>query len=290
MTTCDYCGKKVDVPFECKFCGGTFCSDHRLPEAHECAGLEEYKKKAGEKKKVIYEPFRPERSKDTSPSIFQRFSSFLGLLSSNYYMLIIFLCVAVFFLQIIFGGGNPICLNVANGECAQPNPFTAFFWMLPTAFFKKPWTFLTSVFLHGGFWHLFVNMLVLFFFGGELERRVGSRKFLEIFMISGIAGNLGFVLLSLVMNSPVPAVGASGAVFGVFAALAIIAPEIRVLLWFVIPLKIRHALVLFALWNLFLLPYGGPVANSAHLSGLLIGLVYGYTLKKKSNPLGNNWL
>lgn len=270
MATCDYCGEEMDLPFHCKFCDGTYCSKHRLPEAHECAGLDEYKKRSRKEEEVIYEPFRPQTFQEReSPSALQRTSSFFGLLSDNYYLLIIFLCVVVFFLQTGIRG------------------FSEFFYLSPKLgnIMQRPWTLISSMFLHGGFGHLFVNMLVLFFFGGELERRVGSKRFLEIFLIAGIAGNLGFTFFSNLTGSFVPAVGASGAIFGVFATLAIIAPEIRVLLWFVIPLKIRHALVLFALWNIFLLPYGGPVANSAHLSGVLIGLLYGYRLKEGQKQL-----
>lgn len=273
MATCDYCGEEIDLPFHCKFCGNTYCSKHRLPEAHECAGLDEYKEKAAQEREVIYEPFRPESPQKKEGGILSSTSSFLGLLSNNYYLLIIFLCVVVFFLQ------------------ASIPDFSKFFYLSPKlgVILQKPWTLITSIFLHGGLGHLFINMLVLFFFGGELERRLGSTKFLEIFLIAGIMGNLGFTSFSYITGSFVPALGASGAIFGVFATLAIIAPEIRVLLWFVIPLKIRHALVLFALWDLFLLPYGGLVANSAHLSGVVIGLLYGYKLKRgqKPSPLEN---
>lgn len=266
MTDCDYCGETVDIPFRCKFCGGTFCSAHRLPESHECEGLGEYKRRSRGSEKVIYEPFRPISRSEKPPSpISEKIPSLFNTFANNFYLAIIGICFTVFILQFSIEG------------------FSQMFYMKPALgdIMGRPWILLTSIFMHGGTWHLFVNMLVLFFFGGELERRIGSRKFLEIFLISGIAANLGFTAFSIFTGSTTPALGASGAIFGVFSALAIIAPEIRVLLWFVFPLKIRHALILFALWDLFLLPHGGPVANSAHLSGVLIGLIYGYILKKK---------
>jgi hypothetical protein len=59
MGECSYCGSKESLPFKCKFCGEQFCGDHRLPENHNCYGLETYKKERGkEPEKWIYEPFR----------------------------------------------------------------------------------------------------------------------------------------------------------------------------------------------------------------------------------------
>ncbi len=89
--------------------------------------------------------------------------------------------------------------------------------------FKMPWQIFTSMFLHIEFWHFFVNMFVLLFFGSELERRLGSRRYTEIFIVSGLAGSLGYIIYANLLNSYVPALGASAAIFGVFGCLAIIA-------------------------------------------------------------------
>lgn len=265
MAKCSQCGESADIPFKCKFCGEVFCSSHRLPENHGCIGLDKYKEGAEEDSKVIYEPFQSDTSKrKEKPSGLTE--GLLGKISGSYSLSIIVICFAVFVLQTVIP------------------EFTELFWLYPELgeIMSKPWTLITSVFLHGNGWHLFVNMMVLFFFGRELERRVGSGKFLEIFIVAGIIGNVGFTLFSYLTGEFIPALGASGAIFGVFATLAIIAPEIRVIiLLFPVPMKIRHVLIIFALWDLFLLPWGGPIANSAHLSGLAIGLVYGYRLKKK---------
>ncbi len=265
MAECSYCGEEAGIPFKCKFCGDVFCSEDRLPENHECVGLGEYEEKIKDDVKVIYEPFQA-RSPNKGPSPQGQIGRFFNAIFGNVYLFLIFACFVVFIVQSILPG------------------FTEFFYLAPEIgeILQRPWTVFTSMFLHGNAWHLFVNMLVLFFFGGELERRTGSKKFLEIFLIAGIVGNIGFTLFSYVTGTFLPAVGASGAIFGVFATLAIVAPEIRVvMLLFPIPLKIRHVLVVFALWDLFFLPRGGPIANSAHLAGLAIGLLYGYRLKKK---------
>lgn len=277
MVECEHCGKDIDLPFKCKFCGETYCDEHRLPENHDCLGLEEYKERSKEKTEVVYEPFQKKGKEENVNSRSFTFSVAGSFFSSGgIYLKIIIACIFVYLLQFLV----PMLTGFA---------FTEMFYIEPVfgEIVSRPWTLLTSIFLHSTEFplHIFANMLVLFFFGGELERRIGSKKFLELYLVSGIVANLGFWFYSSLTGSATAALGASGAIFGVFAALAIIAPEIRVLVWFVLPLKIRHALIIFALWDLFLLPYGGPVASSAHLAGVVVGLIYGYKIGRKSRRL-----
>ncbi len=64
MARCHFCGKAESLPFTCKFCGEKFCSDHRLPENHQCPGLEEFKKTRTKVEDWIYEPFRAENKRE----------------------------------------------------------------------------------------------------------------------------------------------------------------------------------------------------------------------------------
>ncbi len=67
MARCSYCGASESMPFTCKFCGGKFCGEHRLPENHECQGLAVYKETRGkEPENWIYEPFRAEVPEERS--------------------------------------------------------------------------------------------------------------------------------------------------------------------------------------------------------------------------------
>jgi uncharacterized protein len=141
---------------------------------------------------------------------------------------------------------------------------------------QRPWTLLTHMFVHANFDHLFWNMLFLFFFGMELERRVGESKFLQIYILSGIVAAVGQMMIS-----SGSLVGASGALYGVMGCLAIIAPEIRVLLFFMIPLSIRAAVVLFALLDFLTLGAADNIAHMAHITGLLVGLAYGQMIRKQ---------
>jgi len=107
--------------------------------------------------------------------------------------------------------------------------------LIPALLLTRPWTLISYMFLHGGFGHLFFNMLSLFFFGPRLEARLGSRNFLILYFVSGIAG----ALLSLVFTPHVAIIGASGAVFGVLLGFARYWPRDQILIWGVFPIEAR---------------------------------------------------
>jgi membrane associated rhomboid family serine protease len=123
-------------------------------------------------------------------------------------------------------------------------------------------------------------MFVLFFLGNTLEKIIGERKFLEIFFASGILSALGYSLLSQPIFNITPGsmIGASGAIYGVFAALTMLEPDLRVYVYFV-PMKLKHALILFALFDFLMVNSSDMIAHTAHLSGLLVGLYMGYHIK-----------
>ena len=143
-----------------------------------------------------------------------------------------------------------------------------------------PWMFVTSIFMHGGLEHIFFNMLMLFMFGVTLERMIGSHRFLGLFLLAGVAGNAGYVLFCLATGDTVPAIGASGAIYGVFACLAILAPQIRVYLFFFIPLRIIHALILYAAVDILLINSDDSVAHAAHIAGALVGVAFAFYIQR----------
>lgn len=164
----------------------------------------------------------------------------------------------------------------------------------PALFFKGyVWTLLTSMFMHGSFTHLFVNMLSMFFIGNFLERVIGRKRFLGIYFISGLLAGLFFVLLAYfgiyvplgdrIFGSTTDfAVGASGALFGLGGLLAVLIPRLKVLVFFVIPMPMWAAMtaLIFGLW-IFSIAGGLPVGNTAHFGGLVAGVVYGFYLRSK---------
>ena len=157
---------------------------------------------------------------------------------------------------------------------------TALLWMWPDSNLRV-WQFVTSIFLHGGFEHLFWNMFMLYMFGMALENLLRTKNFLMLFIISGILGNIGYVLFCVLTGSDMPAVGASGALYGIFACLVVLMPNMRVYLFFMIPMKIVHALLLFAAFDIVFLGANDSVAHAAHLAGLVGGLAFGLYFKKR---------
>lgn len=258
---CEICGKDEVLPYRCSYCGGIFCSDHRLPEKHRCKELYNIPVKVkrdeeiGRKEKIReLQKYDPELRIKRNP-----------LELYGYNNVIIALITIMFALTLIF------------------RPIFSILALQPYEFYLRPWQLVTSIFLHGSFDHFLINTLVLFFFGNELERRVGGKKYLEIFFLSGLFGNIMFIIFSYASQTFPSAVGASGAIYGIMGALAILAPEIRVLLFFFIPMNIRMAVLLFALYDLLMTPFSvfTGVAHIAHLGGLVIGLYYGEKLRMR---------
>lgn len=257
---CYYCSFRDPMPFTCKFCGNSYCYDHRLPESHNCPGLIAFKSKSSSTG-IFYKRDPVARRK---PNYFiNSINNIISAIKSNYSLTILILAIISFVLQYIIPG------------------YSSYLALSPYYIFSRPWTLVTHIFLHSGPIHLLFNMMFLFFFGPELERRIGGKKFLIVFFISGIIAAIGYSLWSVfILRQYSTAVGASGALFGIFACLAVLAPDIVVYVYF-IPMKITYALIFFALLDLLFIGSSGDlVARSAHLSGVIAGLAFGKYLKK----------
>jgi len=190
-----------------------------------------------------------------------------------------------------YGANNTVllvCLIFFILSIVFPRQMVHLFALHPFLFLGMPWQLITSIFLHLDFWHFFINCFVLLFFGSELERFIGERGYLKVFLISGLAGNFGYILYSYAVESFIPALGASGAIFGVMGCLAVIAPNMKIIIFPIpFPINIRLALLIFAVYDftmLFLSLYHlvySSVAYIAHLTGLVAGLYMGDRLRMK---------
>lgn len=160
-----------------------------------------------------------------------------------------------------------------------------FDWQLfaftPALAFKIPWTFITSIFLHADFTHLFFNMFALFMFGLFLESKIGSTNFLIIFFLAGIFGNVGYMLTA--SNQKIPAIGASGAVYGVMGALAIMMPFLMVWVMGMFPMPMILAAFIWGIMEAFGLFAPGYVAHGAHIFGLIAGILFGLYLRQQES-------
>ena len=199
---------------------------------------------------------------------------------------------------------------------------------------KSLWTFLTSMFMHGGLFHVFANMFSLFFIGSFLEKIIGRKRFFWVYLIAGLVGGIFFVLSSMIFGGlENSAVGASGALFGLLGVLAVLVPFSRIYLivgplvlilvevvaskllpssFYSLISLVFNVLIIIMIFGLFsnnqrlrkiavpvelpmwLLPIIAivplviigffvelPIGNSAHFGGLVVGLIYGFYLRKK---------
>jgi membrane associated rhomboid family serine protease len=130
------------------------------------------------------------------------------------------------------------------------------------------------MFLHGGFFHLAINMYILWMFGRELEYLWGTKEFYKYYFICGIGAALVYSLFN--MNSLTPVVGASGAVFGILLAFGVTFPRTKLIMFpLLIPIDAKYAVWIFgAIEFLYLFEGGGNVAHLAHLGGLAVGYIY----------------
>jgi membrane associated rhomboid family serine protease len=181
--------------------------------------------------------------------------------------------VAIFFLGGLFNRGMGY------------DPLTEFgFFSIAQAFERfQVWRLLTFQFLHADGWHLFGNMLMLFFFGPMVEGMLSRRRFLAFYLLCGLAGVLGYMFFwatgILVVTTETPMVGASAGVFGVLAAAAVVAPNARVLLFFLIPVPLRALIIVLLVVSAYVVLARGaePGVNAggeaAHLGGALLGFI-----------------
>jgi membrane associated rhomboid family serine protease len=161
--------------------------------------------------------------------------------------------------------------------------------LVPAQIPTRPWTLITYMFLHdpNGFGHILFNMLALYFFGSRVELRIGSRHFIQLYLISGMAGGL----LSLPFTPYAPIIGASGAVFGVSFAFAYFWPRERIYIWGVLPIEARWLVILttgIALFGGFTGAQGG-VAHFAHLGGYVGGWFYLWWMDRRASAGRRAW-
>lgn len=152
-----------------------------------------------------------------------------------------------------------------------------YFAFFPAYALQDPWMFVTSIFLHSGFDHILFNMIALFFFGTYAERLLGQRVFLLLYFASGIVGNFGYMLTAT--DPTIPAIGASGAIYGLMGALAVLAPRLMVFIYGLIPLPMIGAAALYALLDLAGLFVPTGIAHGAHLGGLVAGVILGLYIR-----------
>jgi membrane associated rhomboid family serine protease len=179
-----------------------------------------------------------------------------------------------------------IAISIVGFIFKQSTNLWIYFAFFPALALSAPWMFITSIFRHVDLSHLFFNMFALFFFGIYLERMIGGRAFLTLFFLSGIIGNVSYLLTA---NDPfIPAIGASGAVYGIIGALAALVPFMMIFIYGIIPVPMIIAAAIWVIIDLVGLSVPSGVANAAHLGGIVVGVSFGIYVRIRLKSTGQS--
>lgn len=159
-----------------------------------------------------------------------------------------------------------------------PQDFTKYFLLYPPESGRfGVWQLLTSMFSHKGVQHFFFNMMALFFFGPDVERQLGSKRFLTFYLSCGIGAGLAVLLLNYFdLYQMRPSLGASGAIYGLFIAFMLFYPRRKIMLLFPpIPIEARIFVPILLGIDLYAGLTGSQpgIGNFAHLGGALTGFI-----------------
>ena len=202
-----------------------------------------------------------------------------------------------------------VFLGTLLNEDAMTRAFALYY---PTSPYFHWWQIITHMFMHGGFWHIFFNMYTLFIFGSVIERMIGERKFMILYFACGLGAvglHLGVQWLQVqhymaqiaqgsqsamaayASIKGIPTVGASGAIYGLLIAYAMLFPDARLTLIFPpVTLTAKWWVIIFAVIELFTGVTGvaAGVAHFAHLGGMLIGFLLIWYWRKNHTLFDRN--
>jgi membrane associated rhomboid family serine protease len=153
------------------------------------------------------------------------------------------------------------------------------------------WQFVTYMFLHGSFFHLIFNMLILWMFGSEMERTWGPETFIRYYFFTGVgAGVLTWILSP---TSPIPNIGASGALYGILLAYAMTYPNRLIYVYFLVPVPAKYLVLIFGVFEFMasVRHTSDGIGHFAHLGGMLFGLIYlrWFGIASWARPKGKGW-
>ncbi len=136
------------------------------------------------------------------------------------------------------------------------------------------WQPVTYMFMHGGLWHVAINMFILWMFGSELETIWGRGAFLKYYFVTGIGAGIVWLIFNIHGTDAI-LIGASGAVYGILMAYGLIFPNRTVYIYFLFPIKVKwFVLFIGALAFFSSMGTGSNISHLTHLSGMLIGYLY----------------
>ena len=216
--------------------------------------------------------------------------SFSG--NRNWVMKIIFINLGIFLIQSLSINMNSIMpYRIAIGNHMFEGKISImnyYFGLIPALVVTKfyVWQFVTYMFLHGGFWHIFFNMYGVLLFGTSIEHLWGTKKFLFYYFFTGIGAGITIFVVNFILGGTdifIPTIGASGALFGLLLAFGILFPNAELLIFFILPIKAKYLVFLYGAIELTAqISSGGNsgISHLGHLGGLLFGLIF-FAISKK---------
>ena len=178
---------------------------------------------------------------------------------------------AAIFIIAFLGRGIEVDLGAGYGSVTDyMNYYGAFMSRVPL----ELWRYVTYMFIHFDFMHFFFNMLMLWMFGSEVAEWMGTRHFVAMYFFCGIFAALFSFFMCLLGLTNNPIIGASGALMGVFVAYYKFFPERMLLMFFIIPMKIKHAMWVMIALDILFANSGDMIAHFAHLGGVVAGFIY----------------
>ncbi|MFB6220285.1 MAG: rhomboid family intramembrane serine protease [Halolamina sp.] len=275
MATCDECGEYENLPYQCRRCGQTFCSDHRLPENHDCPGLDEWDDPEG-----VFATSSADTNTTTGRVAGQSTGRTARSRARTAWRRYFKGNATYVFLGLMW---ITFAIQFAVSVLLSPMLMRDIFVLTPMHP-EYVWTWITSIFAHGGFAHIAMNSIGLYFFGPAVERRLGSKRYAVLFLASGAVAGLAQIGVSIAMGQLIGGVvGASGALLAIMGVLTVLNPGLRVYLYFFIPMPLWVLTLGFAALSLLQgfgqVGGGGGIAHWAHLTGMAIGIAYGFHIK-----------
>lgn len=180
-------------------------------------------------------------------------------------------------------------LEFATGASLQSAPWEWLVLVPRLVFHGYVWQLFTYMFLHGGVWHIVINMLMLWMFGMDLEHDWGTRRFLRYYFLCGVGAGLCILTLAALLPSEmeVHALGASGAIFGLLLAYGVVYADRIILLMLLFPMKAKYAVMIFGAIEFFSLGEGSIASHIAHLGGMAFGYAALKVRFRWTSPLGS---
>lgn len=178
--------------------------------------------------------------------------------------------IVAYFLGTLMG----LHLNVPGAGYGNIRDYIVYFGAFFPTSPLEAWRYLTYMFVHVDFWHFVFNMLMLWMFGSSVAEYMGVKHFTAMYLFCGVFAAFFSYLLCTVGLTNNPIIGASGALMGIFVACYKFFPESRILMFFFVPMKLKHAMWVMVIFDLLMAPSGDGVAHFAHLGGVAGGFIY----------------